>query len=255
MKLYINETGRGKSLVFLHGWGFHGDVWDSLTDKLKQHFRILAVDLPGYGRSKHIPSPDNLNKLGEMIAKQIPDDASWAGWSLGGLIALNQAIRHPDKVNKLILIGSTPQFVQDTNWQHAIDPDVLTGFSQQLEQNFQTTVQHFLLLQTQGCVDAKEQIRNLQTQVFKYGNPDIDTLRQGLELLRNTNLRPFLTTMNRPTLIIGGDRDRLVSPKAINEYQTLLPDATAHIIMQAAHAPFLSHTDNVAAFITGFINE
>ena len=150
MSLYINKRGSGKDLVLIHGWGFHGDVWENLTESLIQHFRVFTVDLPGYGRSKHIASPDTLDQLGQMISSEVPDGAIWAGWSLGGLIALNQAIKQPDTLDKLILIGSTPQFVQGKDWQYAINPDVLNEFSRELEQNFQTTVRHFLILQTQG---------------------------------------------------------------------------------------------------------
>jgi len=50
--LYVETRGQGPDLVLLHGWGLNLRVWDSLAGVLENSFRIIAVDLPGHGRSE-----------------------------------------------------------------------------------------------------------------------------------------------------------------------------------------------------------
>jgi len=54
--LYVEQRGQGPDLVLLHGWGLNLRVWDTLTDELASGFRVIAVDLPGHGRSDWNPN-------------------------------------------------------------------------------------------------------------------------------------------------------------------------------------------------------
>lgn len=254
MTLFTQTRGEGKDIVLLHGWGFHGDVWGALADSLQQHYRVTSIDLPGYGRSQAIASP-GLDETTRSVAEIAPPHACWIAWSLGGLIAINQAAKHPDSVSNLVLIASTPKFTQEHDWPDAIRHEVLMTFAQQLENNYEATIKRFLALQTQGCADAKQQIRFLQSQLFSHGAPDVATLRNGLKLLQQTDLRKQLPDINIPALLIGGEQDRLVPPASLKSTQQKLKNASVCLIKGAGHAPFISHPGRVADFITGFLYE
>ncbi len=258
MSLHIETQGQGEDIVLLHGWGFHGDIWESVVSKLKKNYRVTCVDLPGYARSHQ--THDNskaisLDEITDIVAQNVPDRATWAGWSLGGLLALNQAIKHPESIIKLILISSTPQFTQADDWTCAIPGEFLHTFEEELENDYQGIITRFLSLQAKGCPDAREQIRDLQAQIFKHGHPPIETLRNGLALLQQTNLRSKLATVTIPALLIAGEHDRLVPPAAIEATQQAIPDATSFFIRNAGHAPFLSHPGIVTDRIMAFLNE
>ena len=62
MNLHVESSGRGESLVLLHGWGMHGGVWSDVAEKLAADFRVHSVDLPGYGRSAmiHLPPQEGM---------------------------------------------------------------------------------------------------------------------------------------------------------------------------------------------------
>lgn len=258
MNLHIETQGQGEDIVLLHGWGFHGDIWGPVVSNLKENYRVTCVDLPGYARSHQADDNSKANTLDEItaiVAQNVPDRATWAGWSLGGLLALNQAIKHPESINKLVLISSTPQFTQTDDWACAIPGEFLHSFEEELENDYQGIITRFLSLQARGCPDAREQIRELQAQIFKHGHPPIETLRNGLALLQQTNLRPKLATVKIPTLLIAGEHDRLVPPAAIEATKQAIPDATSFIIHSAGHAPFLSHPGIVADRIMTFLNE
>jgi len=258
MSLHIDTQGQGEDIVLLHGWGFHGDVWEPVVRKLTKHYRVTCVDLPGYARSQTTPDDiktKTLDEITAIVAENVPDHATWAGWSFGGLLALNQAINYPESINKLVLISSTPQFAQTDDWICAISGEFLHTFEEELENDYQGIITRFLSLQAKGCPDAREQIRDLQAQIFKHGHPLIETLRNGLTLLQQTNLRPKLATVKIPTLLIAGEHDRLVPPAAIEATQQAIPNATSFFIKNAGHAPCLSHPGIVADRIITFLNE
>ena len=51
MSLHVDSHGSGAPLLFIHGWGMHGGMWGGVAEQLAEHFRVLAVDLPGHGFS------------------------------------------------------------------------------------------------------------------------------------------------------------------------------------------------------------
>ena len=92
--LYTEVRGNGPALVLLHGWGLNVRVWDGLAAALCDRFRIIAVDLPGHGRSVWLPERSSLEEQAAQVAETvaaITAEYSLLGWSLGGQIALQLA--------------------------------------------------------------------------------------------------------------------------------------------------------------------
>ena len=69
--------------------------------------------------------------MAEVVLRQAPDKAIWLGWSLGGLVASQIALTHPERVLALVTVASSPCFSARDEWP-GIKPDVLAGFQQQL---------------------------------------------------------------------------------------------------------------------------
>ena len=85
--------------------------------------------------------------------------------------------------------------------------------------------------------------------------PDYETLQGGLEILKNTDLRPVLSDTNVPVSVILGTRDTLVPVNAGQNMQELAPEISLNIIDKAGHVPFLSHSQELLAMISRFIDE
>ncbi len=154
-QLYWNICGEGdRCLVLLHGWGLNAGVWHCIIDRLAPHFRLHLVDLPGYGRSTEFGAM-SLSEMAEIVLQQAPQQAIWLGWSMGGLVASQIALSHPERVRGLITVSSSPCFTAHDEWP-GIRPEVLAGFQQQLSEDFQRTVERFLALQTLGTESARQ---------------------------------------------------------------------------------------------------
>jgi pimeloyl-[acyl-carrier protein] methyl ester esterase len=239
MRLHHEVIGRGPDLVLLHGWGVHSGVWSTVLPRLAATNRVHLVDLPGHGRSPGAASWD-LEWLADRLLNLMPAGSAWLGWSLGGLVALLAALRSSDRIGRLILLGATPRFVSGPGWTHAMAPELLEGFASSLQRDYRPTITRFLTLQLGDSAAERAALRELRAEVFRFGDPDPDSLRAGLAILRDTDLRDDLRRVPVPATIIHGGRDRLVPVAAGNYLASSLPRAEHHVFPFAGHAPFLS---------------
>lgn len=233
----------------LHGWGVNSAVFTPLHSALSQ-YRVHYVDLPGFGYSETIEG--DIDAWVDAIADRLTNEAIWVGWSLGGLVATRAALHYPNQVQGLVTIASSPCFMarESESWP-GIQPQILSDFGKQLENDLSKTIERFLAIQAMGSVTAKEDIKQLRTLVLSRPTPDTTALVQGLDMLKHVDLRSQITQIKQPWLRVWGRLDSLVPrrmqplmPKDEHHYQDLL-------LHKASHAPFISHRDE---FIAGLVN-
>jgi pimeloyl-[acyl-carrier protein] methyl ester esterase len=252
MSLYVGQAGHGPDLVLIHGWGAHGGIWSELLAKLVDSFRVHVIDLPGLGRSPAMDKEFTLESVIDEIRAVTPGSAIWMGWSLGALIVLALAASDKDRVQKIILAGASPCFSRKQDWQWATEAGVLHNFARLLQSDYQKTLIRFLSLQMGEGAEARRVLRVQRNLLFQYGQPDITTLGEMLDVLQQTDLRELLANIDQAALLIHGNRDTL-APLAAAEYlHDHLPDSALLKIDGAGHIPFLTHTDLCARKIKTF---
>ncbi|MCW3172113.1 pimeloyl-ACP methyl ester esterase BioH [Shewanella subflava] len=252
--LYINTLGDGQDIVLLHGWGVNGAVFEPLKQALSQ-YRVHYVDLPGFGDSPMIEG--DIHDWASALIQQLPSNAIWLGWSLGGLVATQIALNFPDKIKALITVASSPCFMAQTTetpqaWP-GIASEVLGQFSTQLHHNLTKTVERFLAIQAMGSETAKTDILKIKSLVLAKPLPSEASLQQGLAMLAEVDLRSQLANITMPWLRVWGKLDGLVPRKAIN---MLAKNSNVEdiILAKASHAPFISHTDQFIEHISHWLN-
>lgn len=123
MPVHYRDEGSGPVLLLLHGTGASLHTWDGWIETLRHDFRIVRLDLPGFGLTGPNPTGDYrigsyVNFVNEFATALNLGQFHVAGNSLGGRIAWNYALTHPDRVAKLILIDSAgyprPEAVNDS---------------------------------------------------------------------------------------------------------------------------------------------
>ncbi|WP_318365882.1 pimeloyl-ACP methyl ester esterase BioH [Enterobacter sp.] len=240
--IWWHTTGEGNChLVLLHGWGLNAQVWDCITAELASHFTLHLVDLPGYGRSQGFGAL-TLDEMAEIVLARAPQKAIWLGWSLGGLVASQVALTAVDRVSALVTVASSPCFSAEGDWP-GIKPEVLSGFQQQLREDFQRTVERFLALQTMGTETARADARKLKSAVLALSIPGEAVLNGGLEILKTVDLREPLAGLTLPFLRIYGRLDGLVPRKIVPLLDEMWPASESVMFPKAAHAPFISHPE------------
>ena len=249
--IWWQTKGEGNChLVLLHGWGLNAEVWDCITADLAAHFTLHLVDLPGYGRSTGFGAL-TLAEMTKIVLAHAPKEAIWLGWSLGGLVASQAALSAPARVTALVTVASSPCFSAEGDWP-GIKPEVLSGFQQQLSDNFQRTVERFLALQTLGTETARDDARKLKRAVLALPMPSAEVLNGGLEILKTADLRESLARLQQPFLRFYGRLDGLVPRKIVPLLDEQWPESESQLFAKAAHAPFISHPEEFCQTLVEF---
>lgn len=240
-------------IALVHGWGMNARVFDTLAERLADDFDVRALNLPGHG-GRAVLAVNTLHSWADDLASQLPAHSTLLGWSLGGQVAMRAAIDHPDTVARLIVMSSTPRFVASDAWAHGMALSDLQAFGAALLDNPQSTLLRFLSLQTRGVAGQKALLQQLRAAFLAAPMGDAEALRQGLGLLCHTDLRAELSRLLQPTLVLHGGLDTLTPSAAGAWLAGHLPHARHIEFARAAHAPHLSHGDEVAAEIGRFVH-
>jgi pimeloyl-[acyl-carrier protein] methyl ester esterase len=277
MSLHVETYGSGAPLLLIHGWGMHGGMWGCVVERLGEDHRVYVVDLPGHGwsgkdligkreggRGKSdapvLPLslssfPFSLDTIVDELSARFENPLTVCGWSMGGQIALRWAQLEPHKIERLVLVSSTPCFVQQEDWPCAMAAETLAGFAAALTENYAQTLRRFLALQVRGSDNERELLSGLRTALFSRGEPDLAALQAGLDILRDSDQRAALADIAQPTLVIAGERDTLTPLVASQHMAASIKDACLSTIKGAAHAPFLSHPEIFIEQLKNFLHE
>jgi pimeloyl-[acyl-carrier protein] methyl ester esterase len=212
----------------------------------RQHLPGSAPDLPGYGDVASV-EPYTAEGLADALASQLDAPTELIGWSMGGMVALALAARHPAKVSKLVLVGASPSFVNRPGWGHGLEAEVVEGFAAALSQDYQATLQRFLSLQARGDEAARQVIGRLRESLRSRAEPSQTTLQVGMRLLQTVDLRAVVGQVRCPTLVVHGAYDALCPIAAGRWLAAFIPGARLAEHARASHAPFLSHPGETAA--------
>lgn len=127
LNMYYEIHGAGKPLILLHGGVGASEMFGHIIPELAESWHVIAVHLQAHGRTVDIDRPLGFESMADDMAALIKhlgiEEADIMGYSLGGGVALQTAIRHPDLIRKLVLI-STP--FKRNGWY----PEVLEGMAQ-----------------------------------------------------------------------------------------------------------------------------
>ena len=249
--LHVESMGDGPDLVLLHGWAMHSGIWSGVQEQLSQQFRLHLIDLPGHGLSP-ASEPGTLNHLVEIITKILPEHCIVGGWSLGGQIAMELALREPERVKQLILISTTPCFAKRDDWKWGMEHKLLQLFLENLKLNYATTVNRFLTLQMSGDRDASKILLQLRKHFFQRAEPDPDALLKGLRILQESDLRDRMGAIKQPVLLLHGENDVITHPAAADWMYQQLAKSQRMMFPHCGHAPFLSYPDQFVTYLNEF---
>lgn len=112
-RVFYEITGAGRPLLYLHGWnGSMRSFKDCLSQELEKAYQLIMLDLPGFGRSTYIPL--SFAAISEIIERILTrhniEKVMIMGFCMGGAFALDFTIRHPDRVQSLVLVETSFEF-------------------------------------------------------------------------------------------------------------------------------------------------
>ena len=109
IEIAFMEEGEGEPLILIHGLGSYSPAYKKNIAELQNHYRCIAIDLPGFGKSSKGNYEYSISFFADIVhefmAKMSIPKASLAGHSMGGQISIMTALAYPETINKLILLA------------------------------------------------------------------------------------------------------------------------------------------------------
>ncbi len=242
------SAGSGEPVIFVHGWGLNSGVWEEQLKSLSDEFRVIAVDLPGHGRTE--PKDERMTVkaaagcLRDLVGELALEKVHLVGWSLGTHVVCRAALLLGfDAARSLTIVDGTPCFVQRSDEDGWAMPETRTRWVLRgLENNFVETLTEFITTSCYTKKEVKPNIERIMRSVFfnEHFPPD---KKSAIELLTDfveSDIRPMLSGLKLPCLICHGDRDSILPVEITKIWESFLPDARSVIIENAGHAPFLT---------------
>lgn len=243
------------NLTLIHGWAAESRVWESWAkEQFGPHYSLTLVDLPGFGESEALDNSDHLlEDWLQSIEAILPAKTHLLGWSLGGLIAQQIALRNPTQVSSLICLASTPRFTQNDGWNHSVSPKIINDFIKAISIEAGNTLKKFWRLQLQGVENSRSLMKALVNHMSQRSIPSLKTLNQGLILLKDMDNRDVIKNLTMPTLWLLGEHDPLIPQDIRDALPLLQPQANIQVLADGSHIPFFSKPEETAQAILNFL--
>lgn len=245
MSIFKQTVGQGQDLVILHGWGCNHWHMSPLVERLANHYRVTAIDLPGRGQSSWDDSIDTIHDIADTLLPHLPKNAIYIGWSFGGLVSMSIASRHPSRVARFIGIGTAPKFVAEDNWPGVPQPGFIESFADIEKDGFITFFTGIYANEFMECSEKPAEYHTLISSFQHSSDIDknVDVLLKGIRICDKTDLRSEFKTIQCPIDLIFGTKDDVV-PNDLHQRISMLNQKTElHTIDGAHHMPFWTHRD------------
>ena len=248
---YIDEGQGEHTLLLIHGLGTNAKGWLRNIPALAQRHRVIALDLPGYGRSGKGPYDYSMRFHAEAAAGLLRelgiDQAVWVGHSMGGQIALTAALELPERVNGLVLL-STAGFEGFTegegDWMKAaVNPDFVADstirqIAANLHSNFYRTPQ-----EAEFFIPDRVQIRGAEGfEDYTYA------VWRNVAAMLDGPTHERLEEVQEPTLIIFGEQDRLIPNPYLHGGWTRDVAERGHALIEDSKLIMLPDTGHMTMF-------
>lgn len=229
------------TLTCLHGLFGGISNFDGITERLEHEFPVFIPEIPFcYAREKNIVSISEMSDwMIERLDEHNIENTVLIGNSLGGHIALDLAIRYPNRITSLILTGSSGlhEHLHGASMPKRFDREYTRSIANKTFINYEVTESE--LDQIQRVFEDRALLMNM--------------LRVARSA-RKYDLRDRISEIHKPVQLIWGKDDIITPPSVGEEFKTKLPAAELHIIEQCGHSPMLEQPEKFTNLLRIFLN-
>jgi 2-succinyl-6-hydroxy-2,4-cyclohexadiene-1-carboxylate synthase len=252
--LATDVHGSGRRVVLVHGFTQSKSSWGAIADQLGKLYEVVAIDLPDHGDSGGVHA-SSLEDAADLLGRA-GGRASYVGYSLGGRVSLTLALRHPEVIESLVLVGATPGIVADSDraarvaadnaLADRLDPPDAAGSGLDLD--------HFLTEWLAGPLFA-----HLTSDQADLASRRVNTTAGLARSLRATGTGTQVPSYDRlgelamPVLLVAGANDARFSAIARQMAGAIGPKARTSFIDGAGHAAPFERPSEFADVVASFL--
>jgi pimeloyl-ACP methyl ester carboxylesterase len=254
VRIAYEVRGEGEALVLVHGLAYDRAGWGCLPDLLAERFRVVLLDNRGVGESDVPAGPYAVAQMADDVVAVL-DDAeiertNLFGVSLGGYIAQELALAHPERVEKLILVSTAPGGPNAHPMPQSTQ-DVFARYpTMEREAGLRMFVENSL-----GARGVRE-LPDLVEEILRYrlGHaPTVDAWLAQATAGAAFDAFDRLGAIGVPTLVIAGGADIVVDPRNAGLLGELIPNARVEIVPDRGHLLVWEDSERVAELVTEFL--
>lgn len=248
--IHVKEEGAADRQIalFIHGWSSSWYALSPIFQEFNRRYRVMAVDLPGYGESPRLKERTTIPGYADLLAKlirEVTDKPSvLIGHSMGGMISLTLTLRHPELVERMILICPTISGKLSMFINMFVSP--ITFLERSVITNrFIAAFEPYFIQITDRLMRPASFADRTEIKEDEYTHLRADARRPGqgrvraecYRAMRENDLRGKLSQVNKPALVIWGMEDNTVPLRDASVVATEWPDADLRMIPNAGHWP------------------
>lgn len=245
--LYYKDQGRGPILIFLHGFCETHRIWDDLVTELSQNFRVITLDLPGFGKSPILKRPFSIKEVGHSVVALLIEigvqKCVIIGHSLGGYVVLAAAEERPDLFLGLCLFHSTAQADSE---EKKINRNRVIEFVKK------NGVHPFIATFVPGLFFQREhqKIEKVYRIALKTSKKAILDYSQAMR--DRPDMINFLERFQNKTLFIAGEQDSIISVAVLKEQSKVARAGKLEVLAKTGHMGMFEDKDETVRVLNGY---
>jgi pimeloyl-ACP methyl ester carboxylesterase len=250
-KLYYETAGKGPAVVLVHGGLVDSRQWDDQMKEFAKHHRVVRYDLRGFGRSAAAPQPfSHIEDLRALMDFLKIERATVVGLSLGGIIAADIALEHPERVDRLVLVGAGLR-----GDKQPPDKDAMKAYEAAIkgiaEEFVNVIMKSGLYAAVREGTPAYSRLRQMMLENFKA----LSTLAPGFLKYPAQPTIERLGQIKAPTLVIIGGEDAQSLKNVADTLAAGIPGARKVVIPGASHHPPVERPNEFNKAVLSFLKE
>lgn len=251
--VHYEVHGRGRPVILLHGWISSWDVWRNSMIAITRRgdFKVYALDFWGFGESaKDKTPPFKLDSYVEMVDQFMESlgilQAPVFGHSMGGTVALELTLKHPERVSRVGVVGSP---IHGTSLHYLLK---LSGVPWIAHLIWRLPIVLRLSMWFVLAGDSKA----IRDMIFRDVNKaSTESFFRSIGDLHHTDLRGVIKRIQVPTLGVFGARDNIVNPNQADALKLGLPAAQVEIMHHSRHFSMLDEPDRFNDILIRFLQQ
>jgi 3-oxoadipate enol-lactonase len=244
----LEGTKDGVPIVFINSLGTDLRIWDEVVTHLSDRFRLLRFDQRGHGLSDAPQGPYSLNNFTEDLAGLMAhlriDKAVLVGNSVGGMVAMDFAVRYPQRVSALVLCDTAAKIGNSDYWHDRIKALRESGIA---------PLADVILSRWFSPAFAARRSADYRGYANMLIRAPLAGYIATCEAIRDADLRETVKTLTAKTLVLCGSEDKVTPPDIVREFAESLPRTRFELVAEAGHIPSIEQPQALATRIEDFL--